>query len=310
MKIGIIGRTEILYKTCLILEENGYDIQLLITSKGAPEYKKTISDFKILSSRFNCEFINTSQINNDLIIKKILSLKLDIGVSMNYVNVISKEVISSFRLGILNAHGGDLPRYRGNACQAWAILNGENKMGLCIHKMVGGEIDSGDIIEREYYDLNIDTKVTDTLNWISDRVPYMFLNSLKKLEKDPNYILSKQSKDPKDILRCYPRKPEDGKIDWTKDSIDILRLINASNHPYYGAFCKYEGVEVKIWEAELIQDNENYLFIAGQISKINMKDKSVEVICGNGKLKIKLIEINGVVQAPTESIRSIRNRLT
>ena len=41
-----------------------------------------------------------------------------------------------------------------------------------------------------------------------------------------------------------------------------------------------------------------------------MKDKSVEVICGNGKLKIKLIEINGVVQAPTESIRSIRNRLT
>ena len=310
MKIGIIGRTEILYKTCLILEENGYDIQLLITSKGAPEYKKTISDFKILSSRFNCEFINTSQINNDLIIKKILSLKLDIGVSMNYVNVISKEVISSFRLGILNAHGGDLPRYRGNACQAWAILNGENKMGLCIHKMVGGEIDSGDIIEREYYDLNIDTKVTDTLNWISDRVPYMFLNSLKKLEKDPNYILSKQSKDPKDILRCYPRKPEDGKIDWTKDSIDILRLINASNHPYYGAFCKYEGVEVKIWEAELIQDNENYLFIAGQISKINMKDKSVEVICGNGKLKIKLIEINGVVQAPTESFRSIRNRLT
>ena len=39
MKIGIIGRTEILYKTCLILEENGYDIQLLITSKEAPEYK-------------------------------------------------------------------------------------------------------------------------------------------------------------------------------------------------------------------------------------------------------------------------------
>ena len=96
MKIGIIGRTEILYKTCLILEENGYDIQLLITSKEAPEYKKTISDF-VPFSRFNCEFINTSQINNDLIMYLVLT---DIGVSMNYVNVISKEVISSFRLGI------------------------------------------------------------------------------------------------------------------------------------------------------------------------------------------------------------------
>ena len=88
---------------------------------------------------------------------------------MNYVDVISKEVISSFRLGILNAHGGDLPRYRGNACQAWAIFrNGENKMGLCIHKMVG-KIDSGDILERGY-DLNIDANLTtlNALNWISD----------------------------------------------------------------------------------------------------------------------------------------------
>ena len=309
MKIGIIGRTETLYNTCLILEKYGYDIRLIITSKEAPEYRKGVSDFQVLASRFNCEFISKAQINSDSIIKKIRSLNLDIGVSINHVNVISKEVISLFRLGILNAHGGDLPRYRGNACQAWAILNGEKKMGLCIHKMVGGELDSGDIIDREYYKLNIDTKVTDTLNWMSNRVPYMFFNSLKKLEKDPNYILTKQSRDPKNILRCYPRKPEDGKIDWSKDSIDILRLINASNHPYYGAYSKFKDYEIKIWDAELIIDNENYLSIPGQISKISMEDGSIEVICGSGKLKIKLIEINGVVQVPAKSIKSIRNRL-
>ena len=38
-----------------------------------------------------------------------------------------EEVIDFFELGILNAHGGDLPRYRGNACQAWAIINGEER---------------------------------------------------------------------------------------------------------------------------------------------------------------------------------------
>ena len=127
MKIGIIGRTETLYNTCLILEKYGYDIRLIITSKEAPEYRKGVSDFQVLASRFNCEFISKAQINSDSIIKKIRSLNLDIGVSINHVNVISKEVISLFRLGILNAHGGDLPRYRGNACQAWAILNGEKK---------------------------------------------------------------------------------------------------------------------------------------------------------------------------------------
>ena len=37
-------------------------------------------------------------------------------------------------------------------CNACHMGNFERRkqMGLCIHKMVGGEIDSGDIIEREY----------------------------------------------------------------------------------------------------------------------------------------------------------------
>ena len=310
MKIGIIGRTEMLYNTCLILEEAGYEIKLIITSKESPEYKKKRSDFKFLSSKFNCEFIDTTKINSEEIIRKIRRLKLDIGISVNYVNVISKKVIDSFNLGILNAHGGDLPKYRGNACQAWAIINGEDKIGLCIHKMVGGELDSGDIIDREYLEININTKITEVLNWISDRVPYMFLRSLENLKSNHNYILSKQSKNTKDILRCYPRKPEDGKINWSKSSLEILRLINASNLPYYGAFCNYDGFEMKIWEAEVVNNNENYLSVEGQISKVNIEEESVEVICGNGKIKIKLIEINGVIQPPTKLIRSIRKRFT
>ena len=38
----------------------------------------------------------------------------------------SQSTIDLFPLGIL-IHGGDLPKYRGNACQAWAIINGEEK---------------------------------------------------------------------------------------------------------------------------------------------------------------------------------------
>ena len=34
------------------------------------------------------------------------------------------------------------------------MLNGEN-IGLCIHKMIGGELDGGDIIMRDY--LSIDS---------------------------------------------------------------------------------------------------------------------------------------------------------
>ena len=55
------------------------------------------------------------------------------------------------RLSILNAHGGTLPRYQSNACQAWAILNSEERAGLYIHKMMSAELDCGDIVARDCY---------------------------------------------------------------------------------------------------------------------------------------------------------------
>ena len=43
-------------------------------------------------------------------------------------------------------------------CQA-ALINGENRIGLCIHKMIGGELDSGPIISRSYFEANINTRI-------------------------------------------------------------------------------------------------------------------------------------------------------
>ena len=131
----------------LIANDPNFEIAHVITSKEAPEYTKKVSDFEEFAKNYNVPFINSPRIkeNHESIIK---SSKPDIGISMNYTSIIDSSVINIYKMGILNAHGGDLPKYRGNACQAWAILNGEKKIGLCVHKMIGGELDSGDIITK------------------------------------------------------------------------------------------------------------------------------------------------------------------
>ena len=83
-------------------------------------------------------------------------------------------------------------------------------------------------------------KITEVLNWIKINTKTMYLNVIKKLEKKPNFILEKQSKNVRDILKCYPRQPQDGRIKWNKTSIYIQRLINASNKPYSGAYCFFK----------------------------------------------------------------------
>ncbi|WP_271255178.1 methionyl-tRNA formyltransferase [Pseudanabaena sp. Chao 1811] len=306
MRIAIIGRTEILYETALLLRKNGYEVVLIFTAKESLEYTKTSSDFLALADEWKIPFICSHHINEMIDVMQDME-PINIGVSLNYTGIIPQSIIDLFSMGILNAHGGDLPRYRGNACQSWAILNGESYVGLCIHKMIGGEIDSGDIIARDYYPLTLNTKVTEVHSWMSEKIPQLFVIALQKLEKNPNYFLEQQSKEPRDSLRCYPRKPEDGRINWDKSNVEILRLINACNRPYAGAFCEFKSKKVIIWDAELAID-ENFLAISGQITFIGAD--FIEVATGRGKLRIKEIEIEGQLKNPSLVFRSIRQRLS
>lgn len=306
MNVAIIGRSEILYDTACLLHDQGHEVVLIITAREAPEYTRTSEDFLNLAEKFGIVCLQTPRINKAT--QEIRNSRADIGISVNYSGIISQEVIDLFPYGILNAHGGDLPRYRGNACQAWAILNGEERVGLCIHKMVGGELDSGDIIARDYYPINIYTKIEEVLDWMKQRSQELFLEAIDKMETDPTYVLETQSKDPADALRCYPRKPVDGRIDWAKPAAAVLRLINACNKPYAGAFCDYEGEKLIIWDAELVEDQENFLAVPGQITRIG--DGFVEVATGQDKLRINQVEYKEKIITPNKIINSIRTRLT
>lgn len=307
LKIALIGRTEILYETAILLGTAGHIITCILTAKEAPEYERGSEDFKMLALKIGAKFEVGPKINSHSEFLK--SSNADIGISINYTSIIPQEVIDIFPLGILNAHSGDLPRYRGNACQAWAILNGEKKIGLCVHRMIGEELDSGDIIARDYLPISHYTKVTETWEWMKIRTPELILQSVQQLALNPRYVLEHQSKDPREALRCYPRRPEDGKIDWKQSAIQILRLVNASNKPYSGAFCDYEGKRMRIWDAELVEDGEVYCAVPGQVTAIF--NNFIEVACGAGKLKIYKVQLDdGDECTPSRHITSIRKRLT
>jgi UDP-4-amino-4-deoxy-L-arabinose formyltransferase/UDP-glucuronic acid dehydrogenase (UDP-4-keto-hexauronic acid decarboxylating) len=305
LKIGVIGRTEILFRTLSNLRSAGHEIVHIVTAKEAPEYSKTSADFRKLADKWNVPFIHTPRIVEAK--QTITEVSPDIGISVNYPGIIPQEVIDLFPHGILNVHGGDLPRYRGNACQAWAILNGEQRIGLCVHKMIGGELDSGDIITRDYLQIDHTTKITKVWDWMTERVPALMLEAVEQLSKDTSFVLESQSRDSTDALRCYPRRPEDGRIDWRQNAIDVLRLINASNKPYAGAFCEFEGNKMIIWDAELVDEQENYCATPGQVTLVG--ESFVEVACQKGKLKLKEVEIKGETGPPEQWFKSIRKRL-
>jgi methionyl-tRNA formyltransferase len=306
MKVAIIGRTEILYDTAVQLREAGHDIVCILTAKDAPEYKRGAEDFRRLAERWGVPYACSAKIID---YRDFLAASgADIAVSMNYSGVIPGTVTELFPLGILNAHGGDLPRYRGNACQAWALLNGEERIGLCIHRMIGDELDSGDIMARAYLPISIDSTIGQVMDWIGRMTPGLFADALEQLQRDPDFVLEQQSKDPALALRCFPRRPEDGRIDWRLPAIDIVRLVNASGPPYAGAFCFHANRKLVILEARLMmEDVGRFLAVPGQVTAVTAD--YLEVATGQGKVRLLLIEVDGIATQPASICKSIRSRL-
>ena len=197
---------------------------------------------------------------------------------MNYVSIISQDVINLFPCGILNAHFGDLPRYRGNACPNWAIINGENSLILSVHLMEGSLLDCGRVIIQDICPVNDSTYIGDIYEWAEKAVPGLFVKAVELLKKDPGYTLKYADPQSPESLRCYPRKPQDSRIDWSHPAAAIHRLIRASSEPFSGAYCFVDGKnKLTIWRAELVNDGERYLAVPGQISAI-AKDHFVVII--------------------------------
>jgi methionyl-tRNA formyltransferase len=308
MKVAIIGRTWSLLETAKRLKTNGHEIALVVTSKEAPDCNVTSNDFRTFANELGCVFVHDPKITKARLEELVPNFSIDIGISINYSGVIDDEVTSLFPLGILNAHGGDLPRYRGNACQAWAIINGEDRIGLCIHRMIGGELDSGNILHKNIYPIDINTRIGTVYEWFDRDIPLMFLDVINKLNEDNDFVLESQSNDPSKALRCYPRKPEDGKIDWHASAEDIVRLINASSEPYQGAFClDREGAIVRIWRASVFYDEEIWCGVAGQIVQY-LENGEMVLLTGKGKIKISEIEYNGIRAVPRTFFKSLRVR--
>jgi UDP-4-amino-4-deoxy-L-arabinose formyltransferase/UDP-glucuronic acid dehydrogenase (UDP-4-keto-hexauronic acid decarboxylating) len=308
MRVAVIGRTGALIETTKAVIAAGHTVPLVITAKAAPEYAAGETEFRELADRIDAAYLCTPTLDSEEVSTLLSALgTIDAAVSLNYSTVIGQALIDRFRLGVLNAHGGDLPRYRGNACQAWALLQGERRIGLCIHRMVGGELDSGDVVLRRHLDVTIDTRIGEVMQWMEGEVPALFVEALGILQ-DARPVLEKQ--DPTHALRCYPRRPEDGHINWAAEAERVLRLINASSEPYAGAFTSFRGDKLVVWRAALVAGgSEQILAVPGQIARIDRGSGAVDVITGKGMLRLLDIEVGGTRGAPASLITSMRARL-
>jgi len=300
-----MGRTKMLLETGRLLEEFGHELVFVMTRKAEDFYAANEVEFRAFSRDRGATFIESRHLFEAR--DQIVALQADVVLSVNWPNLVSKEEIDMFPLGILNAHAGDLPRYRGNACPNWAILNFENQIGLTIHKMTS-DLDAGPYIRKSFFPIDTDTYITDVYNWLESEVPKLFMEALgaiphERFTEQGNHVVP---------LRTFPRLPRDSRINWGESARNVLALIRASSRPFPGAYCFLNGGNetLRIFRASEFRPKYEFLAIPGTLCEVH--EGNPVVATATGLIVLEDFAFDGLPQSESKTaiLRSMRNRLT
>jgi methionyl-tRNA formyltransferase len=310
VRIAVLGRTRWLLDAARALIAAGHDIVAVATARSEPFYRCGPEDFSRLAADAGAENFGPVSLSDISVRERLRAIGAELAVSINWPTIVGADVIGLFPRGVVNAHCGDLPRYRGNACPNWAILNGEHRIGLCAHMMEPNAVDAGAVILRDYFPVSTDTYIGDVYDWLDQRVPILLVEAIEGVGNG-RLIPQPQPTDPSVALRCYPRRPEDGRIDWSTDVAQVHRLIRASSRPFEGAFSHLDDSRrVTVWRASPFAHDVPFCAVPGQVMLRAGNDPLIA--CGRGALRLEELEIHGLDadEAKVAVGRSIRGRLS
>jgi UDP-4-amino-4-deoxy-L-arabinose formyltransferase/UDP-glucuronic acid dehydrogenase (UDP-4-keto-hexauronic acid decarboxylating) len=307
VRFAALGRTKMFLDAVVACAAAGHQPVLVGTCAPAPEYGAGEADFERLAARFGCPFFADADANRPEILDLAERARADVAISMNWLTLLGSDLRARFAHGVVNAHAGDLPRYRGNAVPNWAILNGESEVVLTLHEM-SDELDAGPVLLKRGFPLGADAYIGDVYAFLATAVPEAFVALLDGLG-DGSLRPTPQPDDPALALRCHPRRPEDGRLDWGQPAEALARLVRASAEPFAGAFTHLDGRRLTVWRAWPATPPTPVLGVPGQVVAIDPSTGTVEVLTGNGTLVVSEIEADGVRGPAAGAVSSLRTRL-
>lgn len=201
---------------------------------------------------------------------------------------------------IIVMHDSLLPKYRGFAPLASALINGETKVGITV-LFAAEQIDQGPVILQKKIHISPHIYINDAIQKITKLYCEAVIELITMLKKQPKISGHRQNES--QVTYSIWRSPGDCQIDWQKSSRDIYNLIRAVGYPYPGAFSYLEKKKVFIAKAESL--NCDLIFVIRQPGKIWQLDSMgyPTVICGKGMLKITEATHNGKSILPIKKLR-------
>src|SRR5437879_4636041 len=219
-------------------------------------------------------------------------IKPDAAVIIAYGQIIPRRLLEIPRLGWMNLHASLLPKYRGAAPIAWAIINGESKTGLTTMRLDPG-LDTGPILRQREIAIGSDETAPELAKRMAELGAPLVAESLMKLEHGE---IAPIPQDSTQASYAPILTKEHGRIDWSLTAGEIYNRIRGLA-PWPGAFTTFRERQCQIWgrpSAPVAMAEPALKAIAQDAVTLIVSDAAIEVICGKGtRLQIESVQIEG-----------------
>jgi UDP-4-amino-4-deoxy-L-arabinose formyltransferase/UDP-glucuronic acid dehydrogenase (UDP-4-keto-hexauronic acid decarboxylating) len=235
--MGIVGLRALL--------AHGFAVPMVFSHEDDPKENRWFGSVSEFCQERGIPVFCPKDVNAEPWPERIREAKADLLFSFYYRSMLKQEVLDIPPLGAMNLHGSLLPKYRGRAPVNWVLVKGETETGVTLHFMTE-KPDAGDIVGQAAVPIAFE----DTARTLFGKMEEAAARLLDELL--PRIAKGDIPRRPNEIARgSYfgGRKPEDGRIDWSRPAVEIYNLVRAVTRPYPGAFTELEGEKLTVWWA-------------------------------------------------------------
>jgi len=211
---------------------------------------------------------------------------LDALVVVAFGQILPPGVLDWPRQAALNLHASLLPRWRGPAPIARALLAGDSDTGVSVMQMQPG-VDTGPVLLRRRCPIAAD----DTAGSVHDRLAGLGGEALATVCADlPGYLATATPQDEGQACRAPKLTRAEGAIDWTQPAPEIERRVRALQ-PWPGAWTTVAGETLRLWRAQVLAGSGDDGEAPGRV--VASHGDGIDVATGTQRLRLLRLQPAG-----------------
>ncbi len=262
-----------------------FNIKLVVTSPDRPKGrgKKILpSVVKEEALKLGIKEILTPEKLDEGFKSLYFTKDIDAGIVVSYGKIIPVSILKYPKYETLNIHFSILPRWRGASPVETAILNGDEKIGVSIIKLVK-KLDAGPVFSKIEIPLEKNKFAYEIRKQLAEIGADEIVRVLSEIES-----IEPEEQDHSKATYAPKLKKENGLFNWNFPALKIFRMIKAFT-PWPSAYTFFKGKRLIITDAELSDEKGGR---AGEIFEISKR--GIGIICGeNSSLILKKVKPEG-----------------